>query len=184
MTLELLVFALGGLLLVTGILGGGFEVRELKIPRVGRTARVLATTSGLMLILMGFGMVAQPSSPDGAGPGNPPPADSAVTFTIYDQLGDHQLSEQVTILLDGKIIGNLTVNEDFLYSEMSVTVPAPGPYTYTVEATARFLDATTGEEFYYTGAGQGTIQVDHGKSFTIAGSVSGSTWLVTLVDMS
>lgn len=182
MPLEFVVFALGALLLLTGIIGGGFELKELKIPPVGRVARVLSTVAGVVLILMGIGMVAQ-SSP------NPLPQPDAAkiqpataTFRIVDELGEGQLSEQVTVLLDGKIVGNLTVNSQFPYSEMAVTVPEAGRYSYTVEAVAYFFDATTGEVFSHTGAGQGIVQVDGGNSFRLVGSASGNSWMVSLVE--
>jgi hypothetical protein len=35
MTVEIIVFIFGGLLLVIGLLGGGLEIKELKIPKVG-----------------------------------------------------------------------------------------------------------------------------------------------------
>ena len=56
MSPDLLLFGVGGLLLVTGLLGGGFELRELKIPQVGRVARVCATGAGGACILLGFGL--------------------------------------------------------------------------------------------------------------------------------
>jgi hypothetical protein len=187
MTMELVVFALGALLLLIGIVGGGFELKEVKIPRVGRVARVLATTAGTVLILAGISMVAQPIV-NGSSPGSSPPPIATeskavpVTFKITDQLGDGQLSEQVTVLLHGRRVGNLTVNSDFPYSEIIVTVNEPGVYSYTVEATAWFVNRETNEPFQYTGVGQGMIQVDYGSVFTVVGSASGNSWVVTLVE--
>jgi hypothetical protein len=115
MPLELVVFALGALLLLTGIIGGGFELKELKIPPVGRVARVLSTAAGAVLILLGIGMVvpqSPPNLPPSAGAAELQPA--AATFRIIDELGEGQLSEQVTVLLDGRIVGNLTVTSDSL----------------------------------------------------------------------
>lgn len=184
MAIEFVVFALGALLLLTGIIGGGFELKEIKIPRVGRVARVLSTTAGVILILMGIGMVAQPSLENQL----QPPVSSAeiqpaaATFRIFDELGPNQLSEQVTILLDGKRIGNLTVSSEFPYSEITATVPEAGRYSYSIEATAYFFDAATEDIFLYTGVGQGMIQVDDKSSFTLVGLISGNLWLVTLVE--
>ncbi len=176
MTIEFVAFALGALFLLTGILGGGFELRELKIPRVGWIARTFSTVAGVVLILLGIGMSTQ-SLPE-----NPEAPPAAATFRIIDELGDNQLSEQVIVLLDGKRVGNLTVSAEFPYSEMTVTVPEAGQYSYTVEATAYFSNATTGKVFSYTGVGQGMIRVDEGTSFRLAGSTSGNSWVVTLVE--
>ncbi len=60
MTIEIVVFAFGALLLFTAILGGGFELKELKVPPVGRWARLSALVSGVILILLGIGLVARP----------------------------------------------------------------------------------------------------------------------------
>jgi Polyglycine hydrolase-like, structural repeat len=50
MSVESMAFILGGLLVAVAILGGGIEVRELKIPSVGRTSRVLAFIVGAVFI--------------------------------------------------------------------------------------------------------------------------------------
>src|SRR5215831_16030923 len=42
----------GGVLVTIGLIGGGVEVREFKIPSVGRTARVLAFFGGVAFILL------------------------------------------------------------------------------------------------------------------------------------
>lgn len=174
--MELVVLALGALLLLTGIVGGGFELREIKIPQVGRVARVLSTTAGVALILMGIGMVTTSTA-------NPTETQATpVTFKVFDQLGEGQLSEQVTVLLDGKRVGHLTVSAAFPYSEMTVTVPEAGRYSYTVEAMDYFIDGETGETFSRAGAGQGMIQVSEGSVFGLAGSISGNSWVVTLAE--
>lgn len=50
-----LVIVLGVFLLLIGIVGGGFEVKELKIPRVGSFPRGLSLTLGLVLVFLGMG---------------------------------------------------------------------------------------------------------------------------------
>lgn len=183
MTVEFIVFALGALLLLIGIIGGGFELKEIKIPPVGRIARALSSMAGVILILMGISMVAQ-SSPGNQQPSaNPTETQSAaITFKIFDVIGPGQLNERVTVLLDGKRVGDLVVSSESSYSEITVTVPEAGQYSYSIEATANFFDAATGNIFPYTGIGQGMIQVDNGSSFMLAGSISGNSWLVTLVE--
>ena len=56
MTLEVISFAIGGLLIATAIVGGGFEIKEIKMPRVGPAARTGALVVGTMFILMGLGI--------------------------------------------------------------------------------------------------------------------------------
>lgn len=56
-----LFFLFGALLVLIGLIGGGFEIKELKIPKVGVFARILASSVGLISILLGMGL---DSSPD------------------------------------------------------------------------------------------------------------------------
>src|SRR5262249_27765316 len=50
MTVQTLSFIFGALLLLVGILGGGFEVKEVKIPQISRTGRWLASAAGLIFL--------------------------------------------------------------------------------------------------------------------------------------
>jgi hypothetical protein len=50
MSIDVISFILGGALVAVGLLGGGIEVRELKIPPVGRTTRVLSFLGGLAFV--------------------------------------------------------------------------------------------------------------------------------------
>jgi hypothetical protein len=60
-------------------------------------------------------------------------------------------------LIDRKSVGTLTVNEYHPNARIRVTVPQPGRYSYTAEATAVFnID---GKLYPYTGTGQGIIDV-------------------------
>jgi hypothetical protein len=52
MTIETLSFLFGALLLLVGILGGGFEVKEVKVPQVPGTGRWIASAVGLIFIVV------------------------------------------------------------------------------------------------------------------------------------
>lgn len=84
----------------------------------------------------------------------------------------------MTVLVDGKDIGNLTVNEEYPNSKLLVAVARPGRHSYTAEASAVFNDQ--GAQVEYRGAGQGIIDVHRGKNYNLRGSVTGNTWLVSL----
>jgi len=181
MNIQIAAFLFGGLLLLIGVVGGGFEVKELKVPKVGAGVRVVSVVVGILFICLGFG--AMPANPQ-PGPDNPGPVhhetaqDDPVDFTLTDELGDDELSEQVTILVDGKDVGNLTVNQDYPNSRLMVTVPRPGQHSYTAEAVAVFN--SQGTQVQYAGAGQGMIDVRQGKTYFVRGSVTGGTWLVSI----
>ena len=50
MSIDTMAFILGGLLVAVALLGGGLEVRELKIPSVGRIGRLLCFIVGAVFI--------------------------------------------------------------------------------------------------------------------------------------
>ncbi len=180
MSVAVLAFVLGGVLLLTGILGGGFEVKELKIPKVGGGARVLSAATGIVFIVVG--VVTADARPDPAPPGpqvNPSPTyASPITFTVEDQLGDRQISEKVEVIIDGQLKGTMSVNRDYRDAVLTVTVPHPGRYSYTIRAVAYF----EGLDDEYVGTGQGMINVTAGKKFELEAGISGNTWLVSLTE--
>lgn len=184
MNIQVSAFVFGGILLFVGVLGGGFEVKELKVPKVGIGVRLLSAIVGLLFIGLSFSGSAGASPPSNGG-GQQPVTPSItqeqpVEFFLTDQLGDDEVSEQVTVLVDGKDVGNLTVNQTYPNSRLRVTVPQPGQHSYTAEATAVFVDQ--GTTFEYTGVGQGMIDVRPGKIYSLRGSASGTTWLVSIAE--
>ena len=76
MAMQMAVFAFGSLLMLVAILGGGFELKELKVPKVGRNSRWAACGCGLMFIFLGIYL----DRPAAAAPAAPaPPAEKAAT---------------------------------------------------------------------------------------------------------
>ena len=52
MSLESMSFILGGILVAAALFGGGLEIKELKLPQIGRVARVFAAAFGLGFVLL------------------------------------------------------------------------------------------------------------------------------------
>ena len=50
MTIQTMTFGLGAVLLIVGILGSGFEIKEIKIPKVSAGVRITASVVGLMFV--------------------------------------------------------------------------------------------------------------------------------------
>jgi hypothetical protein len=188
MSPDLLLFAVGGLLLVTGLLGGGFELRELKIPKVGRVARVLATGAGGVCILLGLGLSAGLAPPPQPGPGAPPGAtqtvdaqtDGPIRFVVRDELGLNQVSEQVSLVLDGRRVGELTVNSEYPESTLELSVDDPGRHDYTVSASSVEVDED-GNAVYRDGSGQGSLIPEAGASYHVEYAEGGNGRDLTLV---
>ncbi len=68
MTLQAMSFIFGAILLAVAILGGGFEIKEIKVSQVTMGARISAGIVGLFFIGLGF----WPVRPDGIPPPPPP----------------------------------------------------------------------------------------------------------------
>ncbi|MDQ3929267.1 MAG: hypothetical protein M3328_08985, partial [Chloroflexota bacterium] len=107
---------------------------------------------------------------------------SNVDFTIHDTLGPNQISEQVSVSINGRSVGVLTVNEDYPDASLRVTVTGAGYHSYTVDAQAVFM-TETGQVFEASGTGQGTINVRDGSRFTFVAHYSGPTWIVSLEEL-
>jgi hypothetical protein len=183
MTADMVLFVLGALLLLTGILGGGFEVRELKIPQIKGGARMLASVAGLGLIVMGLQM--QKNDPNSLSIGRDEPVSrnlSMTSFRIRDRLGENQVSEQVRILVDGRDVGTISVNEHYPLAMITATVPRDGQHSYVLEARAVFN--VNGDLREIVGVGQGMINVSTGKEFELMSSFSGNTWLAHMEEIS
>jgi hypothetical protein len=187
MNTELLLAALGALLLLAGVLGGGFEIRELKIPQIGRIARTAASLLGLVCILFAIGLATLPKDTQAqAGPvaGTPTPNDQPqaqpVKLRLHDELADGQISEQVTVIFDGRNVGDIKVNQDFPTGMIELTAPKPGTYDYTISSVTEELmdDGTSG---VIEGAGQGRLTVQDGGDYDVQFADSGSSRSVTLV---
>jgi hypothetical protein len=183
MTADTVLFVLGALLLLTGILGGGFEVREIKIPLIRGAARMLACIAGLGLIVMGMQMQKSDQNSANAGVDESGSRNSSMTsFTIRDRLGENQVSEQVRILIDGRDVGTISVNEHYPDAMITATVPTDGQHSYVLEARAVF--DVNGDLLEIVGVGQGIISVNKGKEFELMSSFSGNTWLAHMQEIS
>lgn len=60
MDLHTLAFVFGALLLLIGLLGGGFEVKELKLPKVGWSIRLISITVGMFFLAIGLNVIEIP----------------------------------------------------------------------------------------------------------------------------
>ncbi len=182
MNTSIVLLLFGGVLSLIAILGGGFEVQYLKIPMVGRVPRCLAGACGIVFIVLGVGAAevqpqrfdAQPAAQALA------PAPSPVSFTVNTHLSGNQVSEQSTILVDSKTVGQLAVNKHFPDAMILVEVPARGRYSYTIDA--RIVINEGGQLVEHAGVGQGMVDVEPGKHFELQYAESGGTMVIVLAE--
>ena len=167
MKMDVLSYVFGIVLLFIAIVGGGFEVRELKVPRVGRVARAVSGVTGVLFLLVGFAVssVASPNPPP-----TPPPdfnGDTAglIHLTMQDQLGEGQITEQIAVHVDGRMVGTLTVDEVNPTSTLTVTLPKAGQYDYSLDSTTVFDDSQGPIEV--PGHGAGTLDARDGAALSV-----------------
>lgn len=52
MSLESMAFILGGILIAAGLFGGGLEIKEIRLPQIGGTTRILTTVAGAIFVVL------------------------------------------------------------------------------------------------------------------------------------
>jgi hypothetical protein len=203
MTIELLVFGFGGLLLLLSLIGGGFEVKELKIPKVGWGTRLCSGALGLIFVLMGLGLTNQSAKETPIAPAIETPAASVRTksapvpvpapvpapapeprtqqFTIYTELDPGQLNERANIWINQVFIGTIYLDIYRRNGSLVVTVP-PGNFHYMLEIWTTYNAYGQPVELY--GSGQGWLRADPNATYIIRGQFSGQQLIVGLVEVS
>lgn len=63
MELNLVAFLFGAILLAVAILGGGFELKELKVPKVSWFPRLMSAFMGMVFVVVGIGLETPPIDP-------------------------------------------------------------------------------------------------------------------------
>jgi hypothetical protein len=188
MNSELLLTALGALLVLTAIVGGGLEVREFKIPKIGRVARGASGIAGLLCILFAISLASVAVDDPGPVPMvvHNVPADNRtddarpVKVRLHDELGEGQISEQVSVVFDGRNVGDIKVNADFPDGMIEVTAPKPGAYDYTLSSVTEEV-LSDGSVGVIQGAGQGRVTIDADADFAVSLADSGNGRALTLV---
>ncbi|TCC51507.1 hypothetical protein E0H73_41050 [Kribbella pittospori] len=178
MTLSVLAGFFGGLLLLVAAVGGGFELRELKVPKVTAVGRLVSAVVGITLVfvaIMVSPVVAQSDEasrsivPDSQTEAHAPSAaaetPTSIDFTIQDVLGEDQITEQVKVQVDDRVVGTLTVDVAHPTATLTVTVLKPGTHTYILSSLSTF--DYEGEMVEVPGSGDGQLDVSAGKLFKL-----------------
>jgi hypothetical protein len=170
----------GVLLVIAGILGGGFAVKEIQVPKLGGVVRVFSTLIGFVLVIFGIGVISGSPKADPASPA----VGNLAKFNIVDnKLADAQESEEVRILLDGKEVGTLSIDSNNTLSTLVVDGASPGVHGYTLLVTMVVSDGD-GNKGTLRANGMGTINVSDGKIFRVRGNWDGKSWLPYLEESS
>lgn len=171
MTIETLAFIFGALLILIGLLGGGFEAKEIRIPRVSGTGRLVFVVVGMSFVVLGFWFRPSPPSPVVGPPEVNKERQPSIHFTIQDEMSKRQIAEryrgQTVVHIDGRMVGTITVDPSFPKSSITVTLPSKGKSNYVLEAAATWIENGKAMEIHCIG--EGSIDSDTGKVFKIEG---------------
>lgn len=80
MKLNLVAFLFGAILLAIAVLGGGFELKELKVPKVSWFPRLISAFVGMFFVVVGIGLETSPI--DSSSPTIPPPLNNLPRRTL------------------------------------------------------------------------------------------------------
>jgi len=169
------LFFMGGgiVLLILATLGGGIEVKEIKVPQLTNLSRISAALVGIGLIVVGVYFRLHPTPVTNSTPtATPPinnisaPAPGAIVFSITDRLAPHQLMEKLEVFLNGKSSGTLEITKDKPIGAFDITVPSAGQYQYRITGSQQVLSMNNEVETRQL-TGSGSIVVDKGSSFIV-----------------
>ena len=162
MSIEIIAFVFGCVLVLIGIIGGGLEIKEIKIPKIKGVTRIIAIIGGLIFISCGVEFPSPPPStqsvPDIA------VVRQQVKFRIDNELDQGQVSEDLRILIDGRLAASLLVNQERSNTSATITVPHEGNYRYTIFAEGIFMNRF-GQTRRSRGRGYGVIEVSEESVF-------------------
>jgi hypothetical protein len=176
MNAQSALLLIGGLLLLIAIVGGGIEVKELRVPKVERLPRAVCGGAGVVFVMLGLSVADTAQS---AASRQTPHAVEALSAratsqsqsVIVDKLSSEGMalgqSEQATIKIDGNYVGHLTTSAQFPSAELVVTVAADGQHSFALEA--KMLQVVKGKTVEVNCFGTGMIDVTSGSRFSFEG---------------
>jgi hypothetical protein len=141
MTLQTMSFIFGAILLAVAILGGGFEIKEIKVPNVTMGGRIIAGIVGIFFVGLGFWETERPP------PDRTPPPVVRMSEREHDKDrlgGDYRgfdIREQITLRIARTLarpmrnaLLGLTSNREFKDSRPGATSRALFPRRRTMHA--------------------------------------------------
>lgn len=164
MELHTMSFIFGAILLVVGLWGGGIEIKELKIPRVGGMARSLSLLIGIIFIFLGLwvgGFIGAEKTN-----GDQVIDDKKIAFTIKGSLGRvnelREIESKARIYVAGNKVIEISLDKDKPSDSVSVYVQKPGEYKYYFEGHSIWSNAPNDRVPI---SGNGIINVENGDAF-------------------
>ncbi len=192
MNMPTITFILGGILLLASILGGGFEVRELKIPKVNGISRLIAAVVGAFFILCAIGLDQNSAKAADAAPHpttqaaltqaqqpqeyqrpqqvqepqQPPQQSRRINFYVQDELSEGQLLETTRLYINGSDIGQFTLNPSAPRGSIAGWATNPGSYNYQLRSSL-LVAQQNGQRIPLSCHGEGVVHLVEGARYTI-----------------
>ncbi len=179
------VFVIFGLALIcVAIFGGGIEVKEIKIPRAGRFARIFAGCAGCALVILGL-VIEGTFFPNGSEPDNGlEDPNAAVILNV--RLGksedgkQKEIETELSIALNGEHAAKFLLDPNSPSASRSVKLAKSGEYQYHIEGYSKW--STVPDNI--TVVGNGKIFLRVGRAYTVGASsipsASTQEWIVYL----
>jgi hypothetical protein len=86
----------------------------------------------------------------------------------------------VSVIFDGRNVGELKVDSDYPTAELEMTLPAAGRYDYTLASDSQEL-TDDGDVVEISGSGTGSVAVSDGDSLDVQLADNGQSRTVTFV---
>lgn len=102
------------------------------------------------------------------------PIEQPVEFTLYDRLDRNQVSKYLSVALDGKPAGTLTLDEAHPSGTLKLTVPKAGAHAYALEGVLTVRGFFGGQQ-QLRGHGRAAIDVSPGQTFEPRVTIKGNT---------
>jgi len=185
MSIELIAFCAGIILLLIAIIGGGIKIKEIEVPLLSKSGRILFALLGFFLLCWTTITTFKPSLPSNSAilitsssekveRSNEESSNASteievlpappVKFSISDTLWPDQKQETIDLLLDEKYIGTIKISETKKVSSVYLKAPKEGTYEYRL--TGKLIrKSKTDEEFQVLLSGGGSIEIFEGAKY-------------------
>lgn len=155
-----IAFIAGIVLLTLSLIGGGIEIKEIRIPHIGNIPRIMSFLSGITLMVIGLKLSG--FSMHDIIPKN------EISFKIATDInsgaGNKEIKNFLKIFVDSKHIGNIELDEKKPSDLILGKVSKEGEYDYNISGYTIFAEAS---DFRYPLEGIGKINIKNGSYFLI-----------------
>lgn len=184
-TVEVVFVIFGLSLICVAIFGSGIEIKEFKIPRAGRFARIFAGCVGCALIILGLaieGSIIPKWFKTNNGSEDP---NTAITLNYRlgrSEDGEKEIETELRVLLNGEQVAEFFLDSNSPSASRSVKVAESGEYQYHIEGYSKW--STTPDNVPVIGNGKIFMRVDRAYTVGASSIPSASTqeWNVYLIE--